>query len=79
MSADDEDPAADSIGSPGSGSHIPINFKLQVAREVYNSLSAAEKKDIDDRREEERKKMYRTILEIKSVKERDEKLLTHKK
>ena len=79
MSADDDDPVADSIETPSSGSHIPIDFKLKVAREIYNSLSPEEKKRINDRREEDRKKMYRTISEITSVEERDKKLLEHKK
>ena len=79
VSADDDDPVADSIETPSSGSHIPIDFKLKVAREIYNSLSPEEKKRINDRREEDRKKMYRTISEITSVEERDKKLLEHKK
>jgi hypothetical protein len=79
VSADDDDPAADSIETPGPGSHIPIDFKLKIAREVYNSLSAEEKKQINDRREEEWKKTHRKIPEITSIEEREKKLLEHKK
>jgi hypothetical protein len=78
MSADEDDPTADSIEMPGSGSHIPIDFKLKIAKEVYNSLSAEDKKVVDDRREDERKKMYRTIPEITDAEERRNKLLMHK-
>ena len=53
MSADDDDPTADMIETPGSGSHILINFKLKVASEEYNSLIPAQKKKVDDCREEE--------------------------
>jgi len=75
----DDDSAADSIESSGSCSHIPINFKLKIAREAYNSLSKEEKQKINNRREEEWKKMYRTIPEITSVEEREKKLLAHQK
>lgn len=77
MSADDDDPTADSIETPGSGSHIPIDFKLKIAKEVYNELSEEEKKQVDDRREDEWKKMYRLIPEITDAEEREEKLRVH--
>ena len=79
MSTDDDDPTADVIGTPGSGSHIPINFKIKIAKEQYNLLNQVQKKAIDDRREEEREKMYRSIPEIKDVEERDKKLLIHQR
>ena len=79
MSADKDDPPADSVKSSVAGSHIPIDFKLKIAKEVYNSLSLAEKDLIDQRREEERSKLYRPVLEITSAEERDKKLLTHQK
>ncbi|KAF9642316.1 hypothetical protein BDM02DRAFT_3193503 [Thelephora ganbajun] len=77
MSADEDDPTADSIETPGSSSHIPIDFKLKVAKDIYNSLSAEEKKLVDDRHEDERRKLYRSIPEITDIKERDRKLLMH--
>lgn len=78
MPTEDDDPATDSI-DPSGCSHIPINFKLKIAREVYNSLSKEERKKIDHRREEEWKKMHRSIPEITGVEERDKKLLEHQK
>ena len=77
MSPDEDDPTTDSTDTPGSAPHIPINFKLKVAREVYNSLTTEQKKELDDRREEERNKVYRTIQDITDVEERDEKLSLH--
>lgn len=77
MLADDEDPTANSIKTPGFSSHIPIDFKLRVTKEVYNMLDVEEKKKVDDRCEEEWKKLYWTVLEIQSAKERDGKLLMH--
>ena len=77
MIADEDDPAADSLESPGAGSHIPINFRLKIAREAYNSLSAEEKRQVDDRREAERLKLYRKIPEIEDIEERDKKLALH--
>ena len=60
-----------------STSHIPIDFKLKIAKEVYDSLSPDEKKLVDDRREEDRKKLYRPIQEIEDIEERDTKLASH--
>ena len=80
MSADEDDPPATSvIRAPGSGSHIPINFKLKIAKEVYNTLSSEEKQQIDDRREEDKLKQYRSILDIPDDKERETKLALHHK
>ena len=78
MLADGDDPTADSIDTPGSASHIPIDFKLKIAKEIYESLGADEKKRVDDRREEDRQKMYRAIPKIENIEERNQKLLMHK-
>ena len=78
MLADGDDPTADSIETPGSASHIPIDFKLKIAKKIYESLDPDEKKRIDDRREEDRQRMYRAIPKIENIEERNEKLLTHK-
>ena len=77
MSMDEDDPTIHSANGPGS--HIPIAFKLKVAKEVYNKLSKEQKKAINDRREEERKKLYKSIPEIKDIEERNKKLRAHKK
>ena len=79
MSADDDDPPVDSTGLPSPGSHIPIDFKLKIAKEVYNGLSSEEKALVETRREEERKKLYRSVPDITDTEERDKKLLMHKK
>ena len=77
MFTDEDDPSPESIGAPDSGDHIPINFKLKVAKDAYNKLSPEEKKQVDERREEDRKKLYRSIQDIESINERDEKLILH--
>lgn len=76
MSSDEDDPVP---GSVGPGASIPINFKLKIAKEVYNSLSVEEKKQVDDRRQEDRMKLYRSIADIPDVGEREKKLCEHKK
>ena len=58
---------------------IPLAYKLEIAKEVYKSLSAEEKKEIDRRREEDRKKMYRKVCDIDDEEERLEKLQNHLK
>ena len=79
MSTDDDDPATDSIATPSSGSHIPINFKLKIAKIQYNKLDTAQKKLVDAQRDAEQKKMYRLVPEIKDAEERAKKLQIHKK
>jgi hypothetical protein len=79
MSTDDDDPAADAIQSPASGSHIPINFKIKIAKEQYDLLTPAQKKHINDLREAELKKQYRPIPDISDETERVEKLLIHQR
>ena len=76
MSSDEDDPVP---GSVGPGASIPINFKLKIAREVYNSLSTKEKKLVDDHHQEDRSKLYRSIADISDVEERVKKLALHKK
>ena len=77
MSADESDPAVDA--EVASTSHIPLDFKLRVAKDVYNSLTPEQKKQVDDRREEDRKKLYRPIADIGDEGERVDKLLVHQK
>ena len=74
MSADEDDPTP---GSTSPGSHIPIKFKMKVTKEVFNGLDAEQKKQVHIRRENDRKKLYRTIPEIEDAEERNQKLLTH--
>ena len=75
---DDEDPPEDADGPPGA-SHIPLPFKLKIAREMYDQLPADEKQAINARREEDRQKLYRTVPEIEEEKDRIAKLELHKK
>lgn len=75
---DDEDPLSDTDVSSVEGC-IPLAFKLKVAKELYDSLSAEEKKAINLRREEDRKKLYRTIPQITDPGERKAKLELHER
>lgn len=75
MINDDDDPPEDRDSSEES--HIPLRFKLDVAKEMYNQLPAEEKKAIDVRREQDRRKLYRTIPEIGEEEERVAKLGIH--
>ena len=75
---DDEDPPEDANGPPGA-SHIPLPFKLKIAREMYDQLPADEKQAINARREEDRQKLYRMVPEIEEEKDRIAKLELHKK
>lgn len=77
MSADEDDPAANSAETPGPDSHIPIDFKLKIAKEAYEELTPEQKKQIIDRRDDEWKKLYRGIPDIPDAEERDAKLLLH--
>lgn len=77
MSADEDDPPAGSVGARDVTSHIPIAFKLKVAKEQYDGLSDEAKKLIDDRREEDANRLYKTIPEITDIEERSEKLAMH--
>lgn len=77
MSTDEDDPAAGSIETLGPDSHIPIDFKLKIAKEAYEELTTEQKKQVTDRCDEEWKKLYRGIPEITDVEERRNKLLLH--
>ncbi|KAF9790754.1 hypothetical protein BJ322DRAFT_1104403 [Thelephora terrestris] len=60
-----------------ANSSIPIDFKLKIAKEVYDALPANEKKKIDDLRDEEWKKLYQPIRDIENMEDRDKKLAMH--
>lgn len=74
---DDDDPPVGEEYSPEAC--IPLAFKLKIAKELYDGLTAEEKKEIDRRREEDKKKMYRKIPEIDDDEERNAKLRIHQK
>jgi len=76
---DDDDPLPDEVESPSAGAQIPLSFKLKIAREVYEGLTAAEKTEIDRRRTEDHAKLYRPIPQIKDDQARIEKLRIHKR
>ena len=78
MFADEDDPSPELVATSGSASHIPIDFKLKVAKATYDALSPQEKKAIDDRRELERKQQYILIPQIADIEQRDTKLVSHK-
>ena len=73
---DDEDPPED---VDDAEEYIPLAFKLKIAKEVYDGLSSDEKKDIDRRHEEDRKKMYRRVFDIDDNEEQIDKLRTHQR
>lgn len=74
---DDEDDPPEDVNS--TEACIPLAFKLKIAKEVYDGLSTEEKKEIDRRREEDRRKMYRKIPDIGEDGDRIAKLQIHKK
>jgi hypothetical protein len=74
--ADDDDPVPEPGASPDEA-YIPLSFKLKIAKEMFDQLSQQQKKEIDDRREEDRDKLYRKIPDIPDEEERKEKLRTH--
>lgn len=77
---DEDDPPQ---AAEGSTDHpdgcIPLSFKLKVAKELYAQLPAEAKKEIDRRREEDRQKLYRRIIDIDDEGERNAKLQVHQK
>lgn len=77
MVADEDDPSPESVSAPESASHIPIDFKLKIAKEVYDSLTPEKKKEVNDRRDEEWKQQYRSITQITDIEEKTEKLTMH--
>lgn len=77
MSTDEDDPPAGLIKAADLGSHIPIAFKLKVAREEYDALSDEAKEQVDSRRERDQMRLYKTIPEITDVEERNDKLASH--
>ena len=74
---DDDDPPVGEDCSPEAC--IPLKFKLQIAKELYDGLTGEEKKAIDVRREADRAKLYRRIPDIDVEGERHEKLRIHAK
>lgn len=75
---DDEDPS-DNDDVPPEEACIPLTFKLKIAKELYDQLTPDEKKDIDTRREEDKKKLHCRVAEIKNDRERHRKLRIHKR
>lgn len=76
---DDEDDPPEDADTSSAGSHIPLSFKIKIAKEVFETLPAATKKEIDRRRTEEHEKLFRRIPEISDDKERAAKLQIHQK
>ena len=75
---DDEDPPEDADGL-STEACIPLAFKLKIVKEVYEGLTADQKKAIDVRRDEDRKKLYRSPHEIEDNGERIAKLEAHQR
>jgi hypothetical protein len=81
MIPDDEDPNSEDEDEDTDtlSRAIPLAFKLEVAKEIYNQLSDDEKKAIDVRREEDRKRLYLPVYRLEDAEERIAKLRVHKK
>lgn len=82
-SPDTDDPPAQSVrlktSGAAAGSQIPIDFKVKIAKEIFSTLSPKEKKVVEERRQEQWKRLYNTIPEIEDSRERQEKLNLHDK
>lgn len=76
---DEDDPPEDVDATSSTGAHIPLSFKLKIAKEVFDELPIERKKEIDRRRTEDQKKLYRTIPEIPDDQERVAKLQIHQR
>jgi hypothetical protein len=74
--ADDDDPVPEPGASPEEA-YIPLAFKLKIAKEMLDQLGQQQRKEVDDRRAEDRDKLYRKIPDIPDDKEREEKLQSH--
>ena len=75
---DEDNPPEDAEGTPEEVC-IPLAFKLKITRELYESLSSHEKKEIDRCREEDRKNLYQSIPEINNINEQHKRLQTHQR
>ena len=75
---DEDDPTPDPSVPPEEAC-IPLSFKLDIAKEMYNGLTQQQKDEIDVRREEDQQKRRRKITEITNDEEREEKLQLHQK
>ena len=73
---DDEDPPED---AEGVEDRIPLPFKLKVVKEAYERLTAEQKKQIDRKREDDKRKMFCKIPDTQDNRERIEKLQTHQR
>jgi len=76
---DDEDDPPEVNGNPSVESCIPLAFKLKIAKEVYDKLSPEKKDELNNWRDEEQKKLYRTLPNIEDNEERIAKLQLHKR
>lgn len=76
---DDEDDPPEDAEDSSVEACIPLSFKLKIAKELYDALPAEQKKDIDTRREDDRKKLYRNPPNIEDDKERIAKLQDHQR
>ena len=74
---DEDDPLEDDHDAGSVEASIPLSFKLKIAKEVYQELSAGEKALINARREEDHKKLYRPPPQIENDGDRIAKLETH--
>ena len=75
---DNDDPDVDVDGA-STEACIPLSFKLKIAKELFDGLTTEQKVEIDVRREEDRKKLYLGVPEIKDEGDRVAKLQIHQR
>ena len=75
---DDDDPSEDADGTSAEAC-IPLSFKLKIAKEIFDELTAMQKAEIDAWWEEDWKKLYLSIPELIDEEDRTAKLQTHQR
>ena len=75
----EEDGLTTESAEASTSNPIPIDFKVKIAKEVYEALPAEEKKKVLDRIEEDHEKAYQPVQRISDIAEKDKKLSAHEK
>ena len=75
----EEDGLTTESAEASTSNSIPIDFKIKIAKEIYEALPADEKKKVLNRIEEDRKKMYQPVHAISDLAEKVKKLSVHEK
>ena len=75
----EEDDFTTESAEASTSNSIPINFKIKIAKEIYEALPTDEKKKVLDRIREDHKKMYQPVRAISDLTEKNERLSAHEK